>query len=476
MKKVYLLLITIFYVNISLLAQDIEVKKFKPFQNGQIDRINIRNDNNGNPCALLIVHSFKKGLEFEGWVVGDVEFENETYRIYVANGAKHIKIKHPDCQTKDVVFNEYGVNNLQSGTVYELYLVDGTIDYIDKVYSMGWNLSGFDIPENVKTYLRMSARRGDTKAMTALAQLSVEDDSKKGDILEQNQGFHWIRQLIEKGDSTCLDSMPGELMYVYAHKLLDGFRTDISPDPNKKDYSYISGFFLKACTKGYKKAGDDFFSYYIKGDGLPLNRNDVLSLCLDSASVGNTKAMTCLGHIFETGLCEEVDLKTAEEWYRKSDLCNPSTQSKTDLCRIYGNQLYPINDATLNYIRRLASEGLTEALFQMGCMYEEGRNVEKNIEIAIELFKKSKPTVFDFDRHSGATYHLAKIYYDRKDYKEAENLLMGLNDEELDARYLLAMILLQNTYNSEKVKAYNILSDLSKRGYQKAIDFIKNNY
>lgn len=129
MKKVYLLLITIFYVNISLLAQDIEVKKFEPFQNGQIDRINIRNDNNGNPCALLIVHSFKKGLEFEGWVVGDVEFENETYRIYVANGAKHIKIKHPDCQTKDVVFNEYGVNNLQSGTVYELYLVDGTIDY-----------------------------------------------------------------------------------------------------------------------------------------------------------------------------------------------------------------------------------------------------------------------------------------------------------------------------------------------------------
>ena len=93
----------------------------------------------------------------------------------------------------------------------------------------------------------------------------------------------------------------------------------------------------------------------------------------------------------------------------------------------------------------------------------------------VELYKKSKPTIYDPNRHHGATYRLAKIYYDRNNYKEAEDLLKGLYDYELDARYLRAIILFQDTRNY-KVDAFNILSDLSKKGYKKATEFIKNNY
>ena len=108
-------------------------------------------------------------------------------------------------------------------------------------------------------------------------------------------------------------------------------------------------------------------------------------------------------------------------------------------------------------------------------MYEEGRNVPKDIDKAIELYKQAKPTIYDTDNHRGAAYRLAKICYDRNDLKQAEEYLRGTDNDDLDARFLQAIMLYQDTRNY-KVDAFNILSDLSKKGYQKAKDFIKNNY
>jgi TPR repeat protein len=462
-------------------AQDIEVKKFEPLEKDQTTALSPRKDINGNDCALVLVRTLKKGMEFDGWVVGDVEYKDDSYWVYMANGAKHINIKHPDYQTKKVLFSEYGIGNVKGGQLYSLCIVDETKDIINKVYSLGWNLSGFEVSERAKTFLNMSAKRGDKKAIIALAQLSVGGNVQKGEFLEQNKGLYWIESLLEKGDSACLDSMPGELMHVYACKIIrDGISHDRSANrvdtyKERSIYTAASKYDLKACQKGYKEAGDDFFLDYIQSNGLPAYKKEVMRLCLDSASTGNTKAMRCLGVIFENGICEEANLLTASKWYRKIYDSSLSNQSKTDLCRVYGNCRFTIDEESLKFIKHQADEGLQEALFQLGCMYEEGRNVEKNVEKAIELYKQSKPTIFDSNRHQGATYRLAKIYYDRKDYKEAENLLRGLYDDELDARYLQAMILFQDTRNY-KVDAYNILSDLSKKGYQKATEFIKNNY
>ena len=480
MKAIILFLFLALYLSTAS-AQDIEVKEFESLEKGQTAALSPRKDINGNDCTLIIVHTLKKGLEFEGWVVGDVEYKDDCYWVYMANGAKNLKIKHSDYQTKTVIFSDYGIGSLKGEKLYNLSIVDDTKDIINKVYSLGWNLNGFTVSEKARTFLNMSARRGDRKAIIALAQLSVGGNVQKGEFLEQNKGLHWINNLLEKGDSACLDSMPGELMYVYACKLIrDGLSHDRSP--NRVDtykervvYTEASEYDLKACQKGYKEAGDDFFLDYIQSNGLPAYKKDVMRLCLDSASTGNTKAMRCLGIIFENGICEDTDLLTASKWYRKIYDSSLSNQSKTDLCRVYGNSRYPIDGEILSFIKHQADEGLQEALFQLGCMYEEGRNVEKNIEKAIELYKQSKPTIFDSNRHQGATYRLAKIYYDRKEYKEAENLLRGLYDDELDARYLQAMILFQDTRNY-KVDAYNILSDLSKKGYQKATEFIKKSY
>ena len=104
-------------------------------------------------------------------------------------------------------------------------------------------------------------------------------------------------------------------------------------------------------------------------------------------------------------------------------------------------------------------------------MYDEGRNVPKDKEKAIELY--SKLTGLLFNSHHGAAYRLACIYYERNDTKKAEDYLRGLPED--DARYLLAVILFHDE-RDYKINAFNIFSDLSKKGYQKATDFIIKNY
>ena len=474
MKIIVVLVLFVFSNN--AFAQDIEVKKFEPLEKDQTVLSDLRKDNNGNPCAMIQVQSLKEGLEFEGWVVGNVERTQDMYLVYMAGGAKHVKIKHPDYPTKDVVFSEYNINSLKSGDIYRLSLVDETKDIVNKVYKLGWNIDEYEVPSNVKQIITRSASRGDKRAIKAMIQLSVGDENSSEGLLQVNKGLSWIEKLLEKGDSACLDSLPAEMMYWYSHNLLyAGIRNHENREKERELYTKACLYLLKACLKGFNEAGDDFFEYYPQSNGLPQYKTEARRLCLDSIAVGNQKAFTCLGIICEKGISETVNIEEAAKWYKKANEIGPTVYTRSNLCRIYGNKQYPIDKESLSFIKNQALEGLQEAFFQLGCMYEEGRNVPKDIDKAIELYKQAKPTIYDTDNHRGAAYRLAKICYDRNDLKQAEEYLRGTDSEDLDARFLQAIMLYQDTRNY-KVDAFNILSDLSKKGYRKAKDFIKNNY
>ncbi|MBR4919872.1 MAG: sel1 repeat family protein [Prevotella sp.] len=472
-KEVILITFILLFTRVTF-AQDIEVKEFEPLENAQM-AVRMRNDNNGNSCALLKVQSLKEGLEFEGWVVGDVEYKDDVYMVFIANGAKHIKIKHTDYQTKDVVFGDYGISSLIGGQTYSLHLVDDTKDIINKVYQLGWNLDGMEVPNNARTFLKMAATRGDVKAQIAMAQLATV---KNGDSGKNESGYYWIEKLLSKGDSTCLDKMPGELMYIYAcrqkSKIWRG-SSRVNRDEEKDIYSIASLYELKACAKGYKRAGDDLFIDFPQSNGLSEGCDLMYNICLDSAATGNLKAMRCLGVIYEMGMCKSQNLSIAADWYNKVYEIAPTNQSKTDLVRIYGNRLYPIDQTKIDFIKQQAAEGLPEALFQLGYMYEEGRNVPKDINMAMDYYLKASPENSYTGRHPKAACRLAEIYYNRKEYKKASKFLTGIDDD--DALYLKAIIdYYQYDYTDNRIKVFNTLNYLSKKGYQKAIDFIKDNY
>ena len=67
---------------LSLYAQEIEVKKFEPLEKDQTAALSPRKDINGVTCGLVKVLLKEPGAEFEGSVMGDVQFTESEYLIY----------------------------------------------------------------------------------------------------------------------------------------------------------------------------------------------------------------------------------------------------------------------------------------------------------------------------------------------------------------------------------------------------------
>jgi len=63
MNKDCLLLVFLFYANISLLAQDIEVKNLEPLEKDQTAALSPRKDINGMTCGLVKVLLKEPGAE-----------------------------------------------------------------------------------------------------------------------------------------------------------------------------------------------------------------------------------------------------------------------------------------------------------------------------------------------------------------------------------------------------------------------------
>ena len=120
MKRFFLFLTGIIYLTASALAQDVEVKKFEQLVKDQTAVTSPRKDINGNACGLVKVALKEAGAEFEGSVMGDVEFTGNEYLVYMPNGSKRLGIKHPDFLPTTIVFADYGTKRISSSTTYEL--------------------------------------------------------------------------------------------------------------------------------------------------------------------------------------------------------------------------------------------------------------------------------------------------------------------------------------------------------------------
>ena len=101
-------------------AQDIEVKKFEILEKDQTAVTSPRKDINGTACGLVKVALKEAGAEFEGNVMGEVEFTGKEYLVYLPNGTKRLGIKHPDYLPTTIVFADYGTKRVASSTTYEL--------------------------------------------------------------------------------------------------------------------------------------------------------------------------------------------------------------------------------------------------------------------------------------------------------------------------------------------------------------------
>lgn len=79
-----------------------------------------RRDKNDKVCALLKVSSPQRNLSFEGNVIGDVEYKNQSqYWVYLTPGSQKVRINAPGKTPVDVEFNDYGTHHVESKRIYE---------------------------------------------------------------------------------------------------------------------------------------------------------------------------------------------------------------------------------------------------------------------------------------------------------------------------------------------------------------------
>ena len=129
-SRLFLTLITLtFFVTVSA-QEELKVKSLLPSVNDLTARTQIRKDNGGEPCALVKVVLADNNVSFEcgnlaSMIIGDVTFHTNEYWIYLVagtGGAKHLKVKHPNYPTIDVVFSDFGFSTLEPQTTYTLVI------------------------------------------------------------------------------------------------------------------------------------------------------------------------------------------------------------------------------------------------------------------------------------------------------------------------------------------------------------------
>ena len=80
---------------------------------------NTRNDEKGNPCGLILVRSTEPDLTFTGNVIGDIDYNNATYYVYMSPGSTKLTVSNGRRNMLNLKFSP-----LQQKTTYEAIVLE----------------------------------------------------------------------------------------------------------------------------------------------------------------------------------------------------------------------------------------------------------------------------------------------------------------------------------------------------------------
>lgn len=95
-------------------------------------------DMNGNPCGILKVITNDKSMTFEGSIVGNPEYRNGEYWVYLPKGTYQLRIKASSKMPLQLNFKDYNITGVESKATYELTFVqqqNASNIYLSNAYS-----------------------------------------------------------------------------------------------------------------------------------------------------------------------------------------------------------------------------------------------------------------------------------------------------------------------------------------------------
>ena len=198
MKKIYLLLLSVFALLNTAIAQKLSVESFVLAPTDLMAQTEGRKDLNGDACALVKISFVGDVLDVEGNVIKPlVKRNNETW-AFMTQESRQMKVITKDYLPLMVTFGDYGIEKLQSNRTYVLTLTkpSGAQEPVDA----GGNFYAISVqPKDAKVtidgVLQASSSDGEYSAMLAYGSHTYKVEA--GGYISKSGSF-----TIGKGDMT----------------------------------------------------------------------------------------------------------------------------------------------------------------------------------------------------------------------------------------------------------------------------------
>jgi uncharacterized RDD family membrane protein YckC len=171
----------------------------------------------------------------------------------------------------------------------------------------------------------------------------------------------------------------------------------------------------KAADQGNARAQNDLGWLYENGQGVPKDLGKAADLYQKAADQGDADAQFNLGNLYRDGRGVPQDSEKAIELYRKA----------TDGYQKVADQKF--REAAELY-QKAADQGDADAQFNLGCLYQNGQGVPKDLEKAAKLYREAAD-----QGHAAAQFNLGWLYQNGqgvpKDLEKAAKLYQKAADQ-----------------------------------------------
>ena len=165
MKRILLIISAVWAMLTGLSAQELSVKGMRLDAGDLSASTYERKDLNGAACALVKVQLAANGARFEGNVIGDVAYKTGEYWVYMTDGSRELRIKHPNFLPLHVHFANYGIERgVKSKQTYTLTLLMPQTGGIEKKQKLIINYS----PANATVLIDSKLYKGNGRAEAVL--------------------------------------------------------------------------------------------------------------------------------------------------------------------------------------------------------------------------------------------------------------------------------------------------------------------
>lgn len=261
-----------------------------------------------------------------------------------------------------------GVKWFQKAVEQNSQYADMAYGCLGKCYMYGAGVEQ-DFQEAVK-WLKKAVEQDDVEAES---QYNLGYCYYFGEGVEQDyeEAVKWYRRAAEQGDAKA----QWRLGVCYENGYGVG-----------KDDNIAAGWFREAAEQGNAKAQFSLGACYYYGNGVEENNKAAAECFRQAAKQDNINAKIALGILYSYGT-DDSNFLEAVKWYRRAaEQGDEDSESDLDKCCV---DFMESDEEIVEWYRKAAEQNDAEAQCYLGSCYENGRDVEADIEEAKEWYTKA---------------------------------------------------------------------------------------